>query len=137
MDLPDTIIEPRFCETDALGHITNTVLPVWFESARDPLLKAILPTLKIEDWPIIIARLSVDFLEQIYFGSTVKIATGIKVVGTKSFTICQRAYQNGRPVAEGETVVVYFDFNEQKTKVIPDDIREKLEQLTNNLSAHH
>ena len=26
--------EPRFSDTDALGHINNTVYPVWFEQAR-------------------------------------------------------------------------------------------------------
>ncbi len=32
-------IQPRFQETDALGHINNTVPAVWFESARDPLFR--------------------------------------------------------------------------------------------------
>ncbi len=32
------IIQPRFNETDALGHINNTVLTQWFEGARDPIL---------------------------------------------------------------------------------------------------
>lgn len=129
MELADIIIEPRFCETDALRHISNTVLPVWFESARGPLIRAILTSSKIEDWPIIVARISVDFLAQIYFGSPVKISTAIKKVGTKSFTIQQRAYQKGKAVAEAETVLVYFDFKEQITKKIPEAMRQKIEQL--------
>ena len=27
-------VSPRFAETDALGHINNTVIPVWFEQGR-------------------------------------------------------------------------------------------------------
>lgn len=129
MELPDTIIEPRFCETDALGHISNTVLPIWFESARAPLFKAILTSSKIEDWPFIVARISVDFIAQTYWGSRVNIATAIKKVGCKSFTIQQRAYQKDKIVAEAETVLVHFDFKEQKTKEIPEIMREKIEQI--------
>lgn len=29
------IIQPRFNETDASGHINNTVLTAWFEGAHD------------------------------------------------------------------------------------------------------
>ena len=28
---------PRFYETDGLGHINNTVIPKWFETARTPI----------------------------------------------------------------------------------------------------
>ena len=27
-------IEPRFNDTDALGHISNTAFPAWFEQAQ-------------------------------------------------------------------------------------------------------
>lgn len=37
-------IQPRFQETDALGHINNTVPAVWFESARDPCFASSLPS---------------------------------------------------------------------------------------------
>ena len=42
--LVDTIT-PRFCDTDALGHISNTTLPVWFEGARDPIFRWFTPDL--------------------------------------------------------------------------------------------
>jgi acyl-CoA thioesterase FadM len=30
-------IQPRFNETDALGHVNNTVLTKWFEGVVDPI----------------------------------------------------------------------------------------------------
>lgn len=30
-----TVITPRFSETDMLGHISNTAMPVWLEGARE------------------------------------------------------------------------------------------------------
>ena len=136
MELLDITIEPRFCETDALGHISNTTLPIWFESARGPLFRKILTSSKLEDWSIIVARISVDFSAQIYWGSPVKISTAIKKIGSKSFTIQQRAYQKDKTVAEAETVLVYFDFKEQSTKAIPESMRKKLEQLPFALPIH-
>ena len=69
----ETVIEPRFCETDALRHISNTVLPVWFEHARDPVCKAIHPQMTVDDWPMIVARISVDYIAQIFVQNSVTI----------------------------------------------------------------
>lgn len=30
-------LTPRFYETDAFGHINNTVITGWFETAREPV----------------------------------------------------------------------------------------------------
>ena len=52
---------PRFSETDALGHINNTVLPVWFEAARVPIFKFFTPDLNPHNWKLIIAKVEVSF----------------------------------------------------------------------------
>ena len=40
------VITPRFSDTDALGHINNTVFAVWFEGARRDVFKIFTPELK-------------------------------------------------------------------------------------------
>ena len=40
-----TMITPRMGDTDAMRHITNTALPVWFEIARTELFKIFNPKL--------------------------------------------------------------------------------------------
>ncbi|MBC7185133.1 MAG: acyl-CoA thioesterase, partial [Marinobacter sp.] len=57
-------LEPRFSDTDALGHISNTTLPVWFEQARTPVFRIFHPTLEADTWPLIIARLEIDLMAQ-------------------------------------------------------------------------
>ncbi|MGM0876104.1 MAG: hypothetical protein ACQEWV_15325 [Bacillota bacterium] len=32
-----TIIEPHVSETDGVGHINNTTIPIWFEAGRNDL----------------------------------------------------------------------------------------------------
>lgn len=124
----ETMIKPRFCETDALTHISNTVIPIWFEEARNPVCNAIHPSMTIEDWPMIVARISIDYIAQVFVHSPVKIITDVSKVGNKSFTLSQKAYQQNKLVCSGECVIVYFDFKNQKTVPIPDVPRKVLEE---------
>ena len=89
-----TTLEPRFSETDILGHINNTVFPVWFEVARQDIFKLVHPTLSHNDWPMVVARIDVDFIRQTKYGSNVSINTYITKIGHKSFTITHEARQD-------------------------------------------
>ena len=57
-------LQPRFSETDALGHVNNTVLPVWFEESRSPIFELFCPGMNVDDWHLIIAKIDVDFLAE-------------------------------------------------------------------------
>ena len=119
-------LEPRFSDTDALGHISNTTLPVWFEQARTPVFQIFHPTLEAETWPLIIARLEIDLLAQSYWHIPVKIKTGIGKIGNSSFHVVQEAWQGDKQIARGVAVLIHFDYETEKALPIPDDISAKL-----------
>ncbi|MDK9557486.1 thioesterase family protein [Marinobacter sp. M216] len=121
-------IEPRFSDTDALGHISNTALPIWFEQARTPVFKIFHPSLDVEGWPLIIARLEVDLLAQSYWHMPVQLRTGIGKIGNSSFHVVQEAWQNGKQIARGVAVLIHFNYDTEKALSIPDDIRAKLSE---------
>ena len=121
-------IEPRFVETDALGHINNTVLPVWFEQARTPIFQIFTPSLEIDKWELILAKIDVSFLGQIYYGKAVEIKTFIRSIGNTSFDVYHQAWQGGNKVAEGTAVLVNFDHTIQKSKPLDNDIKDALEK---------
>lgn len=121
-------VMPGFSDTDALGHINNTRLPVWFENARDPVFKLFTPDYDFKRWPLILARITVDFKHQIYINSEVEIISSISRLGNASFTINHQAWQNGRCAAEGEATLVHFDYQSNKSVIIPDNVRDKLQQ---------
>ncbi|MDX1557437.1 MAG: thioesterase family protein [Marinobacter sp.] len=119
-------LEPRFSDTDALGHISNTTLPVWFEQARTPVFRIFHPTLEAETWPLIIARLEIDLMAQSYWHIPVKIKTGIGKIGNSSFHVVQEAWQGDKQIARGVAVLIHFDYETEKALPIPEDIKARL-----------
>ncbi|MGP4844421.1 acyl-CoA thioesterase [Marinobacter sp. 1Y8] len=119
-------IEPRFNDTDALGHISNTAFPVWFEQARTPVFEIFHPALTMQDWPLILARMEVDLKAQTYWSKPVEIRTWMGKIGNSSAQVLQEAWQGDSLVARGITTLVYFDYKAERSMPIPDAIREKL-----------
>ncbi|CBL46297.1 Conserved hypothetical protein [gamma proteobacterium HdN1] len=123
------VVSPRFYETDAFGHINNTVLPGWFETAREPIFRLFTNDSDLTRINLILARIEVDFVAQTYYGKEVTLKTGIERVGNSSFVVWQAAYQEGALVARGKAVQVYFSQQTQKSEPLPDHYRIKLEAL--------
>ena len=121
-------INPRFNETDALGHINNTVLACWVEGARDPLFRLFTADLDPVQWRLILAKFSVEFHAELFYGETVTIRTGISKVGNSSFEVTQQAVQRERVCATGVVVLVHYDFAQKRSAPIPPDIAEQLRQ---------
>ncbi|MDR2500319.1 MAG: acyl-CoA thioesterase [Treponema sp.] len=121
------VISPRFGDVDGLGHINNVALACWFETARNPLFAIVDPSLTInrETWPLIMAHTDYDFVNQIHFRD-VEIRSFVDRIGTKSFTICHEAWQEGRLCAAGRAVLVYFNFQTNQSRPIPEEIKRKL-----------
>jgi len=121
-------IKPRFLETDALGHINNTVVPGWFEGARDPVFRWFTPDLDVKKWRLILARFDVSFHGELYYEYPVELRSYIGRVGNSSFDIYQEAWQHGEKCASGTSVIVHFDHQRKVSIPIPEDIRKIMQQ---------
>ncbi|RZQ53158.1 thioesterase [Pseudoalteromonas phenolica] len=118
---------PRFSETDVLGHINNTALPVWFEAARVPIFKIFTPDLDPKQWKLIVAKVEVTFKGELFYGQEVEVKTAIERIGSSSFVILQQAWQHGECCAEGKTVMVRYDFTDKSSQPLS---KEEKQQLT-------
>jgi len=116
----------RFCETDALQHVSNTALVSWFEAARDPIFRMFTPTMDLKNWPLILASYKVDFLAQIFYGKPVTVKTYISRIGNSAFDVYQELWQANILCAKGVTTMVHFDYKTQRSKAIPDPIKKAL-----------
>ncbi|CCQ10411.1 Conserved protein [Pseudoalteromonas luteoviolacea B = ATCC 29581] len=122
------LVQPRFSETDALGHINNTVVPVWFEAARTPIFKIFTPDLDPKQWKLIIAKIEVEFKGELFYGDKVEIRTGIERIGNSSYVIVQQAWQQDRLCAEGKTIMVRYDFANKSATPLSDEEKQGLNQ---------
>lgn len=125
-----SIIDVSSRDTDALGHVNNTSIPLWFETARNPLYKIFNPTMQLDPqiWNLIMVHTEFNYHDQIFYGEKIEIRTYVKKVGNSSCTVYQEAIQKDKIRATGEAVLVYYDFKRQEKKTIPSTIRRQLEE---------
>lgn len=119
-------IQPRFTETDGLGHINNTVIPVWCEAARTPIFEIFIPDLALEKWNLIVAGFTVSFIAPTYYGQDVTVKTYVSRIGNSSFELTQTCWQAGHKTAEVKTTLVHYDYAHEKSCAIPSQVREQL-----------
>ncbi|MFT5164182.1 MAG: acyl-CoA thioester hydrolase [Alteromonadaceae bacterium] len=118
--------ETRFSDTDALGHINNTMVPIWFEGARDPIFRFFTPDLNVSDWKLILAKIDVEFHAQMFYPQPIQIRTWISHIGNSSFNVYHELWQDNEKRASGNAVMVHFCHQQKKAKPIPDNIRDQM-----------
>ena len=121
-----TILTPRVSETDGVGHINNTTLPVWFEAARNPLFDLFTPDHDFAKWKMVIVKTVLEFTGQIYFGKDVEVNVWVKKIGNSSLELYEELYQEGNLCARNTAVYVNYDLGSQKSEKIPEAIRQEL-----------
>lgn len=125
-----SIIDVSSRDTDSLGHVNNTSLPLWFETSRNPVYKIFNPTMELTPnvWNLIMVHTEFDYLDQIYYGFEVEIRTYIEKIGNTSFTVYHEAWQKGKLRGTGRAILVDFDFNKQEKVEIPEGIKKELQK---------
>ncbi|MGB1465497.1 acyl-CoA thioesterase [Alcanivorax nanhaiticus] len=121
-----TTLRPRFCETDALGHINNTVLPVWFLEAREPVIAIFTHNPTAGENGLAMVHMDITFKAESLFGSPVTVTTTIGKIGNRSLEVVQRAWQNGVLTAVGKATLVSFNAATRQSQPITDEQREQL-----------
>lgn len=124
----ETTFEPRFNETDALGHINNSVFLTWFEHARIPIFRIFTPDLDPKKWELIIARTETDYLKQVLPSSEVLVKTWLSKIGNSSMTVEHELFQFGEKAAHGRAVMIRFDYARQKASPLESSQRALLEK---------
>ena len=133
-DYPVSITLPvQWGDMDAFGHVNNTVPIRWFESARIAYLEAIGLSEMMEGQGIgpILAAIHCNFRQQVKYPDTVHIGARVGELGRSSFSMEHAAVsETGQWVcADGNSVIVVFDYNAQRPVRVPDEIRAAVDRL--------
>ncbi len=120
---------PKFSDTDALGHINNTRIPVWFEGARIAIFHWFTPDLDVKNWKLILAKVEINYHAQMKFGAQMEVRTYIGRIGRASFDVYQELWQSNELRASGIATMVHFDYQQQKSVLLPKEIIDKFQQI--------
>ena len=139
LDLYPSIISisVQWGDMDALGHVNNTVPIRWYESSRITYLETsgiaeAVVTLNVGP---ILAAVNCNYRRQLFYPDNVKVGGRVSRVGRSSITLEHVVLSErlGEVATDGESVMVIFDFDNQRPVRVPDEVREKIKDLQPNL----
>src|SRR5262245_46605065 len=119
----------RWGDMDAMGHVNNTVYFRFMEQARISWFNALVP--ERDAWQstgIVIANASCNYKRAITYPGVVEIRLYVGVPGGSSVPTFYELRVDDDPVpyADGAALVVFVDMEKQKSKRIPNEMRERL-----------
>jgi acyl-CoA thioester hydrolase len=117
-------------DQDAFGHVNNVVYFRWMESARiEYFRRGNWGSIDNRGAGPILASIKCDFRRQLMYPDTLLLSGSIVSIGRTSLKMVHRVYSTTQKAvaAEGDSVLVMFDYQTQKPVVVPDDLRAKIE----------
>ena len=124
-----TSADIRYADMDRQGHVNNAVFATFSEIGRVALLYRPDAPLAPEGASFVIARIEIDFLEELHWPGTVDIGTGVTRIGRSSFGLTQGLFSGGRAVAAVEAVLVMLNGATRRSMPLPDPTVAVLESL--------
>jgi acyl-CoA thioester hydrolase len=118
-------VQLRWSDPDSYGHVNHARALSLLEDARLALVSTgpgnkpgLLPD-------IILARLEVDYLRQLYYrsGEVLTVFSWVTRVGTKSVTLRQELIQDGKVAIRADGICVIFDVASDTSRALTDDER--------------
>ncbi len=133
-DFPVIVKTPvAWGEMDAFGHINNIVYFRYFESARIAYFERLEMPEFIGRNPIgpILAETACRFRAPLSYPDTVSIGARVASVGEDRFVMSYAVFSHKleRLAAEGEGVLVCFDYMQNRKALVPPALRRRIEEI--------
>jgi acyl-CoA thioester hydrolase len=119
-------------DQDAFQHVNNTLPIRWFESARIAYLEHAGIDRQLEQLALgpILASVSCNYRKQLTYPDNVWIGSKVSRLGKSSLTMQHAIHSDSWQdlvVADGDSVIVIFDYQANHPRRIPDAIRASIE----------
>ena len=120
-------------DMDAYQHVNNAVYFRYFEDVRIAYFEKVGVNAHMEatNQGPILASTRCDFRAPLQFPDKIRIATNVVEIHDKRFRMkyIVHSEQLGRAVAEGEALIVYYNYNDRKSCRIPGHISTAMRKL--------
>jgi acyl-CoA thioester hydrolase len=120
----------RFRDCDAMGHVNHAVYFTYLEQCRLTFWREITGS-PSPHTRVIIAHAECDYVAPAHFGDELEIGLTVEKIGRSSFTLRYTITEvkSGRAIANGQTVMVSYDYEASAAVPLPDATRALLEGL--------
>ena len=120
-------------EMDAFGHVNNIIYFRYFESARLAYFQEVEYLKSVEERGIgpILASTDCKFKLPLTYPDKILVGACVPEMGEDRFVMRYRVVSENhkRVAADGEGLIVSYNYNENAKTPIPDDIRAAIEKL--------
>lgn len=116
----------RNADTDRQGHINNAVMGSFFEAGRIEILDAPQIGEIRRTHGIVVARITIDYLQELFYPGQVRVGSNVTRVGTSSMTFEQHLIGPRGVAARAEAVCVLIDRQTRRPAPIPARMRDWL-----------
>lgn len=120
----------RWGDSDAMGHINNVLYARYYESARTSYFGELLAMDFVSKMStgVILADMKIAYLQQLHHPSAMQIGARVSRLGGSSLHFDAAVFIDGndQPISTSRATLVWFDYGQNKTLKIPQDIRQKI-----------
>jgi acyl-CoA thioester hydrolase len=116
----------RNADTDRQGHINNAVMGSFFEAGRIEILDAPQIGEIRRSHAIVVARVTIDYLQELFYPGQVRVGTNVTRVGSSSMTFEQHLLGPRGLAARAEAICVLIDRQTRRPAPIPQVMRDWL-----------
>ena len=109
----------RVVDVNYGAHVANSAVLNFFQDARIAYLKSLGDYSEMnigKGCGIILPEAHVKYLAEMFLGDELVIGARITNVSRSSFTMCYRIERDGEATAEGETVLICFNYEKRKPR---------------------
>ncbi len=124
-----TTADIRYADLDRQGHVNNAVFATFSEIGRVAFLHDRERPLAAQGTSFVIARIEIDFLAELFWPGTVDMGTAVARIGRSSFRLTQGLFNQGRPVAAVQGVLVLMEGQTRRATPLPPETVAAIEEL--------
>ncbi|NUB06196.1 acyl-CoA thioesterase [Azospirillum sp. Vi22] len=116
----------RFADLDALGHVNNNAIGVYFEQSRVSLVHDCGGFRGEAPWTVVLARSVIDYKAELRFPADIRVGARVAKVGNTSVILGAAIFDGDRCIALQEAVCVIVDKDSHRPIPVPADLRDAL-----------
>lgn len=120
----------RVVDVNYGAHVANSAVLNFFQDARIAYLKSLGGYSELDiggDCGVILPEAHIKYLSEMFLGDELVIGARVTNVSRSSFTMVYRIERDGEVMAEGETVLICFDYEKRKPRRLDVGFKEKIE----------